>query len=97
METVDVNGFGKLPTLIVTMRKPGQSYTCHEEQASLNVQNDISADIAFVKLDKGYYPEGNACDYSISSLTECPVGFLLELKGRDMEHAVEQLGTLFND
>ena len=93
METIDVSGFGTLSVSIVTIRQPGQSYTCHEQQASLNVQNDISADIAFVKLDKGYYPNGNACDYSISSQTESPVGFLLELKGRDMAHAVEQLGT----
>ena len=93
METIEVSGFGKLSASIVTIRKPGQSYTCHEEQASLNVKNDVLSDIAFVKLDKGYYPEGNACDYSISSQTESPVGFLLELKGRDMAHAVEQLGT----
>ena len=93
METIEVSGLGKLSASIVTMRKPGRSYTCQEEQASLNVQNDVSFDIAFVKLDKGYYPEGNSCDFSISSQTECSIGFLLELKGRDMEHAVEQLGT----
>ena len=93
METIDVSGFGTLSVSIVTIRKPGNSYTCQEKQASLNVQNDVLADIAFVKLDKGYYPDGNACDYSISSQTESPIGFLLELKGRDMEHAVEQLGN----
>ena len=93
MEAIDVSGFGTLSLLFVDIRKPGQSYTCHEEHASLNVQNDILHDIAFVKLDKGYYPDGNACDYSISSQTESPVGFLLELKGRNMEHAVEQLGN----
>ncbi len=92
MATIEVSGFGKLSASIVTIRKSGQSYTCHEEQAYINVQNDVSFDIAFVKLDKGYY-KGNACDFSISSQTECPIGFLLELKGRDMEHAVEQLGT----
>lgn len=91
MEMIDVSGFGTLAVSIVTVRKTGQSYTCKEEQASLNVQNDILSDIAFVKLDKGYYLEGNACDFSISSQTKSPVGFLLELKGRDMEHAVEQL------
>ena len=93
METIDVSGFGMLPELIVTIRKLGKSFTCQEKQASLNVQNDVTADIAFVKLDKGYYPDGNACDYSISSQTEIPVGFLLELKGRNMEHAVEQLAN----
>ena len=93
MEMIDVNGFGMLSVSIVTIRNPGQSYTCQERKASLNVQNDISSDIAFVKMDKGYYPEGNACDYSISAQTESPVGFLLELKGRNMKHAVEQLGN----
>ncbi|MBQ7177390.1 MAG: hypothetical protein IJS08_08250 [Victivallales bacterium] len=93
MEKIDVNGFGTLSMSIVTLRKPGQSYTCQEQKASLNVQNDVLSDIAFVKLDKGYYPEGNACDYSISAQTESPVGFLLELKGRKMEHAVKQLGN----
>ena len=93
MEMIDVSGFGALPVSIVTIRKLGQTYTCQEKQASLKVQNDVQSDIAFVKLDKGYYPEGNACDYSISSQMESPVGFLLELKGRDMEHAVEQLGN----
>ena len=92
METIDVSGFGTLAEPIVTIRKTGQSYTCQEEQASLNVQNDVSFDIAFVKLAKGYY-WGNACDFSISYQKESPIGFLLELKGRDMEHAVEQLGT----
>ncbi len=92
MKTIEVSGFGELSASIVTMRKPGHSYTCNEEQASFNVQNDISFDIAFVKLDKGYY-QGNACDFSISSQTKSPVGFLLELKGRDIAHAVEQLGT----
>lgn len=91
MATSEVSGFVKRPPSIVTIRTPGQSYTCHEEQASLNVKNDVLSDIAFVKLDKGYY-KGNACDFSISSQMECPVGLLLELKGRDMEHAVEQLG-----
>ena len=89
--TIDVSGFGKLPVTIVTIRKPKQSYTCQENQASLNVQNDVSSDIAFVKLDKGYYPEGNACDFSISAQTVQPKGFLLELKGCHMEEAVEQL------
>ena len=89
--TIDVSGFGKLPVSIVTIRKPGQSYTCQESQASVNVQNDVSCEIVFIKLDKGYYPAGNACDFSISAQTVQPKGFLLELKGRDMEHAVEQL------
>jgi hypothetical protein len=93
METIEVSGFGKLSASIVTIRKPGRSYTCQEEQASLNVHNDISFDIAFVKLDKGFYLEGNACDFSISFQKKSHVGFLLELKGRDMEHAVGQLGT----
>lgn len=88
---IDVAGFGTLPDSIVVLRAQGQSYTCCEQRASLNVVDDLSADVAFVLLDKGYFPEGDACDYSASDQTEDPKGFLLELKGRDVKHAVEQL------
>ena len=94
MKTINVKGFGLLSESIVTIRNPGQSFTCREVHSSLNVQNDVLSDIAFVKLDKGYYPEGNACDFSISIQTKAsPNGFLLELKGCGIKHAVEQLNV----
>ena len=90
--TTSVSGFGDIPETSVVIRPPGQSYTCKEHAASLNIQNDVSVDIAFVHLDGGFFPDGNACDFSISSQAQPPYGFLLELKGKDIPHAVEQLG-----
>jgi len=70
--------------------------TGKENRASLTVLNDVSSDIAFVRLDCGIYSDGNSCDFSISSQTLPPCGFLLELKGRDMHHAIEQLACTLN-
>ena len=90
---IDVYGFGKLLDAIVTIRPTGQSYKCREKRASLTVGNDCDSEIAFVRLDKGFYPEGNACDYSITAQKASPYGFLLELKGRHMKDAINQLSN----
>lgn len=86
-----VSGFGELSNDIVYERMHGQSYTCSEKRASLNVVNDLARPVVFVRLDGGYFPNGGSCDFSISLQMQPPVGFLLELKGRDMDHAIEQL------
>lgn len=88
---LEVVGFGELDDRIAVLRKPGQSFTRREQRAAVNVQNDADCDIAFVRVDGGYFPEGNSCDYSVSAQTEMPFGLLIELKGRKVEHAVEQL------
>lgn len=88
---IEVAGLGVLDDTIVVLRSSGQSYTCKERRTSLTVKNDDLSEIAFVRLDHGLFPEGNVSDYSIS-LREVPRGFILELKGRHMYHAIEQLG-----
>ena len=88
---INVYGFGRLQDNIVVVRAPGQSYNCHERRAALTVANDCKANIAFVRLDQGFYSDGNACDYSISNQIARPYGFLLELKGRHMVDAINQL------
>ena len=88
---LEVVGFGELDDRIAVLRKPGQSFTCREQRAAVNVQNDADCDIAFVRVDGGYFPEGNSCDFSVSTQTEMPFGLLIELKGRKVEHAMEQL------
>ena len=93
MEEIEVNGFGKISLACLAVRSQGQSFSCGEKRASLTVENDEATDIVFVRLDGGYYPEGNSCDYSVSSQSNSPQGFLLELKGRHTEHAVTQLGN----
>lgn len=93
MTMIDVYGFGKLLDAIVTVRPTGLSYKCREKRAALTVGNDCDSEIAFVRLDKGFYPEGNACDYSITAQKASPYGFLLELKGRHMKDAINQLSN----
>ena len=88
---LELVGFGEFDDRIAVLRKPGQSFTCREQRAAVNVQNDADFDIAFVRIDGGYFPEGDSCDYSVSAQTEMPLGLLIELKGRDVEHAMEQL------
>ena len=87
---IELPGIGKIRNDHVVMRKMGQSYTCREKRASLTIENDSSSEVAFVRLDGGFFPAGDACDYSVSIRDE-QRGFLLELKGRNMRHAIEQL------
>lgn len=91
MSVIDVKGFGMLSTEFVSLRSPGQSFTCSEMHAGVNVTNDAEFDIAFVRLDGGYFDDGNSCDYSVSSNTDDSSGMLIELKGRHVDHALEQL------
>ena len=65
---LEVVGFGELDDRIAVLRKPGQSFTCREQRAAVNVQNDADCDIAFVRVDGGYFPEGDSCDYSVSGV-----------------------------
>lgn len=87
---IEVSGLGGVQDNFVVIRQTGQSYSCREKRAYVTIINDTSSDIAFVRLDGGMFPNGDVCDYSVS-MRELPRGFLLELKGRDMYHAVEQL------
>lgn len=88
---INIVGLGGVLEDIVVLRQKGQSYTCREKRASLTVENDDESELAVVKLDGGLFPDGDACDYSVS-LRYVEKGFILELKGRDMSHAVDQLG-----
>lgn len=91
MNGISIAGFGNIPSGAVVLRRSGQSCACKEKRAKLTIENDCSASIVFVRLDGGFYPNGDACDYSVSSQETQPVGFLLELKGRKMQDAVDQL------
>lgn len=88
-----VAGFGTLSSTYFTIRKPGDSYTCSEGRASLNVVNDERTNLAFVQIDGGYFADGDSCDFSVSQAVENPTGFLLELKGRHILHGINQLRT----
>ena len=88
---INIVGLGGVLEDIVVLRQKGQSYTCREKRASLTVENDDESELAFVKLDGGLFPDGDVCDYSVS-LRYVQKGFILELKGRDIPHAVAQLG-----
>lgn len=90
---INVYGFGQLQDDIVAVRTLEQSYTCREKRAMLTIVNDSREDVAFVRLDGGFYPDGNACDYSISNQMARSHGFLLELKGRHMNDAIGQLAN----
>lgn len=87
---INIVGLGEVSEDIVVLRQKGQSYTCREQRASLTVENNDESELAFVKLDGGLFPDGDVCDYSVS-LRYVQKGFILELKGRDMSHAVDQL------
>ena len=87
---IEISGLGEVQEDFVVIRRTGQSYACREKRASLTIVNDSDSDIAFVRLDGGISPNGDVCDYSIS-MRDVPRGFILELKGRDIHHAVEQL------
>jgi len=92
MSLISVTGFPyALHETIVGFRSPGQSKTCLEKGSKLAVQNDSACDLVFVKLDGGFFRDGNSCDYSVSQQLESPRGMLVELKGADAYHAVEQL------
>ena len=92
MTKLAVPGFGSVDAGFVEMRNPGQSITCHEHKAAITIQNDC-LDVAFiVKLDGGFFPNGDSCDYSCStSISNVDTGFLLELKGRHLSDTIRQL------
>lgn len=96
---VKVVGFGDLPDEVVVLRSIGQTYTCTEKRAHLTVVADRGA-LAFVKLDKGFFPDGNACDYSVSENEgekgHTANGVLVELKGRHREDAITQFQRTLN-
>ena len=95
MAQIKVCGFPQgLEASIVEIRSVGQQMTCQEMRSKLCVRNDLDCDLAFVKLDKGYF-SGDVCDYSLSQQKEMPLGCLIELKGLHANHAVNQLLRTF--
>lgn len=90
---MNVAGWGNLVEGVAVIREVSQAYTCKEQRAALTVVNDGHAPIAFVRLDGGFFPEGNACDFAVSSCQAPFAGFILELKGCHADHAVAQLST----
>ena len=92
-----VPGFGMVEATAVVIRHRNQSYTFRENNASLNVLNDLSDTAYYIRLDGGFFPEGDACDYSGAALVGNDIqGFLLELKGSHEEDAFGQLAKTLN-
>ena len=87
-----VPGFGVIAADFVVIRQTNQSYTFQENKTSLNVRNDLLSQAYYIRLDGGFFPEGDACDYCGSALVGGDSqGFLLELKGSHEKDAPEQL------
>ena len=70
MSTMRVPGLGDVEGCFVESRGNGQSITCAEKRSSLSILNDCPNVAYFVKLDHGYFPQGDACDYCISTLNK---------------------------
>ena len=69
----------------------GKVTTLTEGGVCLSVKNDSSIEIVTAKLDKGVFPQGDACDYALFDEGEGKKGCLVELKGSDEEKALKQL------
>lgn len=81
----------ELPRSKCIVREMQQSYTCAERATAINIKNDTHDKVLFIELDGGLF-RGNACDWGVCD-EEYVVGSLIELKGRDVEHAIQQLKT----
>lgn len=68
---------------IIVVREKGRKFT---------IQNNSSLEINKVKVDGCYITSGNKCDYLFEiinkNITEV---FYVELKGKNIEHAIKQL------
>ncbi len=69
----------------------GKMTTLTEGGVRLSVKNDSSIEIVKAKLDKGVFPQGDACDYALFDEEKKKEGCLVELKGSDEEKALKQL------
>ncbi len=69
----------------------GKMTTLTEGGVWLSVKNDSSIEIVKAKLDKGVFPQGDACDYALFDEGKKKEGCLVELKGSDEEKALKQL------
>ena len=75
------------------VRSPRQSNTCIEGRVSLAISNDTVNNMLCIRLDGGLYPKGDICDWLIIGILGARDvrGALIELKGRHVEKAIEQL------
>ena len=68
---------------IVTVSEKGRKFT---------IQNSSSLEINKVKVDGCYITSGNKCDYLFEIINKNIIQvFYVELKGKDIEHAIKQL------
>lgn len=71
------------------IRARGESYTCVERSVAINIENTTHQKVFFIKMDGGLF-QGNACDWGVCD-DVYSVGALVELKGGDITHAIQQL------
>lgn len=67
-----------------------------KENSTYKLANDSQKELVVYKIDSGIIEDNNIpkCDYGIYS--ENDTLFLIELKGKDLEHAIDQISCTIN-